>query len=681
MNLILVMNNTQQASFSLVIFSIMALLWSACVPPQEEQILTTINIDVQDSIFQRISDWQDLRQVEDLYPMLYHPNPTYRYLAARAFGSMDAPDAVDSLARLLGDPVEEVRAMAAFAMGQFGDARALPYLIRGFIQEDTALVHAISQRAILEAVGKCGDFPTLEQLSSVTTYTPRDTALLEGQAWGIYRMGLRDIVSPIGTKRMLELGCKSQYPESVQLIAANYLARVPVTLDSLAAPLLRTAFEQNSNANIRMALAIALGKTRRNEALTSLIGQYQKEKDYRVKCNILRALSNFPYESCRTLITEALRDRNEHVARRAAQYLLENSTPEDAAQWWRFAKDSLPTPIHLDLYQVANRHLPAYRAEFRDAVNYELRQRYLKSSSPYEKAMIIRALGEFAWNYRYIFRESQTATDPIVRSACIEALQQIGDRTDFVGFFGLSSRRVTQELAGYFSEAIKTKQPGPVAIAALALRSEKRDYRPFLDSLEVFSRVLSELELPAMVESYNELGQTIDYLKGTTTFEPIKPKFNHPINWKLLTSLGAQPRLSLLTDKGEVVIALWPTIAPGSVANLAQLAKDGFLVNKAFHRVVPNFVIQGGSPSGDAYGSLDYSIRSELSPIHYDQEGMLGMASAGRDTEGTQFFITHSPTLHLDGKYTLFGKVVQGMDIIHKIQQGDRILEAKFLTN
>ncbi len=293
--------------------------------------------------------------------------------------------------------------------------------------------------------------------------------------------------------------------------------------------------------------------------------------------------------------------------------------------------------------------------------------------------MILRALGEFAWNYRYIFRESQTANDPIVQSAAIEALQQIGDRDDFTSFFGLSTRRVTQDLASYFMEAIKSKRPGPVAIASLALRSEKRDYRPFLDSLEVLNRVLDELELPAMVESYNELGQTIDYLNGTSTFEPIQPKFNHPIDWKLLTSIGAQPRLSLKTDEGEAVLVLWPDVAPGSVANLAQLTKDGFLKNKAFHRVVPNFVIQGGSPSGDAYGSLDYSIRSEFSPIHYDTEGMLGMASAGRDTEGTQFFITHSPTLHLDGRYTLFGKVEQGMDIIHKIQQGDRILEARFL--
>lgn len=674
------MNNSQLNRLFFGILLLATGLWHSCVPATEEPVITTVNLEVQDSIFQLISDWQDLRQTADLYPMLYHPNPAYRYLAARAFGSIEAPEAIDSLARLLDDPVEDVRSIAAFSLGQQGDVRALPHLIRGFAQEDTAMIHAWSQRAILEAVGKCGDFPTLEQLSSVTTYTALDTALLEGQAWGIYRMGLREIVSPIGTKRMLELGTNQQYPGSVRLIAANYLARVPGTVDSTAIKPLRAAFEQSQDPRITMALAIALGKTRRNEALTSLIGQYQRASDYRVKCNILRALSNFPYESCRTLVTEALRDRNEHVARRAAQYLLENSNSEDAAQWWRFAKDSLPAPIQIDLYRVANRHLPVYRTEFRDAMNYELRQRYARVTSPYEKAGIIRALGEFAWNYRYIAREGELAKDPIVQTAALEALQQISEREDFTTFFGFSTRGVTEELAEYFTQAIQRKQSGPVAIAAQALRSEKRDYRPYLDSVQILQRVLSSLELPAQMETYNELGQTIDYLNGTEDFEIVPPAFNHPIDWKLLESLGAQPRLELTMDAGKVTIALWPTVAPGSVANLAQLAKDGFLKDNAFHRVVANFVIQGGSPSGDAYGSLDYSIRSELSPIHYDMEGMLGMASAGRDTEGTQFFLTHSPTLHLDGRYTVFGKVESGMDIVHEIQQGDRIRAARLIV-
>ena len=84
-------------------------------------------------------------------------------------------------------------------------------------------------------------------------------------------------------------------------------------------------------------------------------------------------------------------------------------------------------------------------------------------------------------------------------------------------------------------------------------------------------------------------------------------------------------------------------------------------------------MIQGGCPRGDGFGGLDYTIRSELPTSHYDQEGYIGMASAGRHTEGTQFFITHSPTPHLDGNYTLFGKVIDGMDVVHNIMVGDSI--------
>ena len=88
---------------------------------------------------------------------------------------------------------------------------------------------------------------------------------------------------------------------------------------------------------------------------------------------------------------------------------------------------------------------------------------------------------------------------------------------------------------------------------------------------------------------------------------------------------------------------------------------------------MPNFVIQGGGTRGDGWGLLDYSIRTEVPMMYYDRGGFVGMASAGKDTEGTQWFITHSPTPHLDGRYSIFAKVVEGMDIVHKLTIGDEI--------
>jgi cyclophilin family peptidyl-prolyl cis-trans isomerase len=110
------------------------------------------------------------------------------------------------------------------------------------------------------------------------------------------------------------------------------------------------------------------------------------------------------------------------------------------------------------------------------------------------------------------------------------------------------------------------------------------------------------------------------------------------------------------------------------VANFISLAQKDYFDKKFFHRVVPNFVIQGGCKRGDGSGSEDYSIRSEFSQRRYTT-GSVGMASAGKDTEATQWFITHSPTPHLDGRYTIFAVVESGMEVVQRIEVGDQILD------
>jgi cyclophilin family peptidyl-prolyl cis-trans isomerase len=105
-----------------------------------------------------------------------------------------------------------------------------------------------------------------------------------------------------------------------------------------------------------------------------------------------------------------------------------------------------------------------------------------------------------------------------------------------------------------------------------------------------------------------------------------------------------------------------------------KLVRKGFYKGLTFHRVIPNFVVQGGDPRGDGWGGPGYAIRSEFSLVNFER-GMVGIASAGKDTEGCQFFITHSPAPHLDGRYTIFAKVVEGQDVVDRIQVGDTITD------
>jgi cyclophilin family peptidyl-prolyl cis-trans isomerase len=145
-------------------------------------------------------------------------------------------------------------------------------------------------------------------------------------------------------------------------------------------------------------------------------------------------------------------------------------------------------------------------------------------------------------------------------------------------------------------------------------------------------------------------------------------------------TIPADQKVKISTGKGEIIIRLLVEEAPGSVANFVQLVNAGYFNEKNFHRVVPNFVIQGGCNRGDGWGSEDYSIRSEFSMRRY-KEGSMGMASAGKDTEGPQWFITHSPTPHLDGRYTIFAEVEKGMEVVRAMEVGDRIVKVELIKN
>lgn len=136
------------------------------------------------------------------------------------------------------------------------------------------------------------------------------------------------------------------------------------------------------------------------------------------------------------------------------------------------------------------------------------------------------------------------------------------------------------------------------------------------------------------------------------------------------------------TEKGLMKAELYTDETPGTVRNFVDLANHNFYDGLTFHRVIPDFVIQGGCPRGDGTGGPGYTIKCETSaPRQYHDRGVLSMAHAGKDTGGSQFFIccNRENTQHLDGIHTCFGRVIEGLDVIDKIRQGDRILSIRIV--
>jgi len=150
--------------------------------------------------------------------------------------------------------------------------------------------------------------------------------------------------------------------------------------------------------------------------------------------------------------------------------------------------------------------------------------------------------------------------------------------------------------------------------------------------------------------------------------------------WNKPPAMQIDPKLTytvtMQTNKGDIVLELYPQYAPKTVNNFVFLVKEGFYDGVTFHRVISNFVIQGGDPTGTGRGGPGYKFEDELrgNPLKHET-GVISMANAGPNTNGSQFFITHSPQPHLDGKHTVFGKVTSSMDVVNAIRQGDQMVQ------
>ena len=132
------------------------------------------------------------------------------------------------------------------------------------------------------------------------------------------------------------------------------------------------------------------------------------------------------------------------------------------------------------------------------------------------------------------------------------------------------------------------------------------------------------------------------------------------------------PKIQIQTERGNITIEMFEDEAPNTVANMISLIEKGYYDGLNFHRVIPDFMIQGGCPHGTGTGGPGYDFDDECTPDRrHDSAGVLSMANSGPRTNGSQFFITHGPTPHLDGKHTVFGKVTEGQEVVDEIKQGE----------
>ena len=630
---------------------------------------------------QALVDLQVRRDGPGLIAALGSPDSLVRARAAFALGSVQDPAAAAPLRGLLSDDVPAVRADAAFALGQTADSTAGVALVVSLRREATPAVLA----EILGALGKVGQGADLE----ATLAAPLPDALEASRALALARFGMREVTSDAWAAWLA--GHLLSPDPDVRKNAAYALTRSPVDAWRGEAVAVRAAFYSLAGDPARMDLARALGRLAVPMDVPRLAGALAADADWRTRVNAATALLQFRAdEAARGALARAVDDPNPHVAQTAATAFAGlPAAPEAVGLALAVAEDDDRA------WTVQAALLPLLAPSRPDAViAWADRQR-----SPFAKAAALRALGasDDGAALTRLFTAARS-DDAVLAVAALGALRQrweaggYGPRR-FYDAFAVALRRA--DLATTTAAAPILADSAFWALGASALLREvyatlsaPADVEPMMAILEAVGQVRDGGEIDFLVgvalqghpvvreaarDALNdrlsegvEVSLTAGGSPGTTT-----------IDWAHLGAVGRHPRLVLETDRGTVVVEMDTEAAPQTVQRITTTAAQGLYDGVPFHRVVANFVVQGGDyVRRDGYGGPETAIRSEFTRVRFGT-GTIGMASSGKDTEGSQFFVTHSPQPHLDGGYTAFGRVVEGQDVVDAILQGDLVREAR----
>ncbi|MDZ7264507.1 MAG: HEAT repeat domain-containing protein [candidate division KSB1 bacterium] len=612
------------------------------------------------------------------YSLLGAKDWKLRSRAALTLGRFQQPEAIDSLAQALSDPVAMVRSMAAFALGQIGlqfkiagdtsnSACAMP-LATALLSESDPEV----KRRILDALGHAGTRSSISLLQANLHHG--QPAIRAAAVYAIGRLAYWHIIDFSTTPLLLPL---LQASDSGTRSAVAYaLMRIK---DPASCQAVRQCL-RDAEPLVRIWAARTLGDLKDKHSSKALVNALS-DPDWRVVVNAMRSLGNIGDSAATEYLLPFLAHSNEHLQRCSISAIANMKAIRAIPHLIRVLRSDhprLPGDAAIAL------------AEIMGGTAWPLIEPLTTSPSTYVRRQTAIALGKIPApaTFAALLRMQRDA-DIGVEGNALESLAAIGFVVD-------SSRCVATLL-----DALKSADPALVTIAAQQIAQHHLSQAE-ADLMAAYTKFASPIDVEPMVAILDALGEV-----GTSAAAPLLQRAmtdqSVPVAsaaskaWSRITAtphaalpspaaLSSAPidfrrlhqmrrsRATIRTNQGTIIIQLYSDDAPLTVANFIQLCEEGFYNGIIFHRVVPDFVIQAGCPRGDGWGGPGHAIRCEINPHRYVR-GSVGMALAGKDTGGSQFFITHSPQPHLDGRYTIFGQVVAGMEVVDRIQPFDMIIE------
>jgi cyclophilin family peptidyl-prolyl cis-trans isomerase len=618
----------------------------------------------------------------DLARLLEDEEARVRRRAALAVGRVGLVEGVEPLGRLLGDADPEVRQMAAFALGLIGDASGRPALLRALADDSPAV-----QGRSAEALGSIGDrrdaaavaamverhvqagalqgveadelgyplAPEVEAarlgvyaLARLGSYDGLASAVLDGSGqplsrWWPVAYALQRVADPRAMPALLALA------ETPGRYTASFAVRGLGTMKAReASALLRRIVEQRSGPPAVVLQAIralgAMGDAAAAPLLTSIVGDAGAEATLRRES--MAALGAVVGPAAVDLLLDLLTDADPPV-RAAALVALARVAPDAFLATLAGLDRDRDWTVRAAIAGALGGLTPPGRGVPRLAL-------MLRDDDPRVVAAAVSALA--ASNAREaepLLVAQLTHADVAVRAAAAAGLAGLKATASFGAV--AEAYRAAERDDSYVARAAAL-----AALDGLAPEAARPLLAGALGDRDWAVRVRAAALLAARGD--NEAHGRSRPVPGTlAAADPA---------WRAMASPPFSPHAFLETDKGTIEIELAIADAPQAVRSFMALARKGFYAGLAIHRVVPDFVVQVGDPRGDGEGGPGYTIRDEINQRPY-LRGTVGMALDWKDTGGSQFFITHAPAPHLDGRYTVFGHVVAGMDVVDRLVRWD----------
>ena len=623
-------------------------------------------------------------QPSDLIRLLSDSEARVRRRAALAAGRVGLPAALEPLTRLLTDEEFEVRQMAAFALGLLADASARPALVKALDDSEP-----IVQGRAAEALGSIGDRTDADAISAmvrrhvaagaIAKIEPDDLSYpldppVEATRLGLYALTKLRAYDALAAAVLDPQG----QPVSRWWPVAYALQRVG---DPRAAPPLLTLLGTPGRYTASFA-ARGLASTKATQAsgpLREIVTE--RRRDPAVVIQAIRGLAAIADQASVPALTKMVTDR-----------AITGPLRQEAMTALATLIDGRGIDLLLEL---VSDPVPTVRGSAFTAIARIEPSTFLSVLAGLDadadwtvRVAIATALGNLpdqqgVPRLTVMLQDRDNRVIPAVLNALVASKAEGMDKVllerlksdDFVIRAAAANGLVEIKAAGAaqaLSDAYRASAGGDVtyvaraaALGALA-KLDAAAARPLLQD------ALDDRDWAVRVRARQLLAE-----QGVTGVEDkMRPAVaGRPVDspdWLAIVSPRFSPRVFLDTDKGTVELELTVLDAPLTVSNFSALARKGFFNGIAIHRVVPDFVVQDGDPRGDGESGPGYTIRDEINQQPY-LRGTVGMALDWQDTGGSQFFITHSPQPHLDGRYTVFGHVVNGMDVVDRLVPGDTL--------